>query len=176
MSPIRTCCLLAAVAVVTIPATGQQIVENSAEELVPTPAVEADDMKSGTMQVSLKEGLKMTGTPVELEAIKINSLFGEASIPLHTIAGIRFAQQSNEQTTVVLLNGDALTGEISLTEVKFVCDWGEAKVHAGHIDSIVFRPDLAWSSVSTPNGPRWRLTKVQQGVNQAPAYRVYRPR
>lgn len=113
---------------------------------------------ASTMKLTLKNKLQLEGAPVEIEAIKMNSLFGEASIPLHTIAGIRFAQGGNEQTTVVLLNGDALTGEINLTDIKFVSEWGEAKVNVGHIVSIVFRPDLSWSSVRTPNGTRFRLT------------------
>ena len=157
-----------------IPAFAQEILETTPEELVPTPASRPDDSKSSLMKLVLKEGLEMAGTPVELDAIKMDSLFGEATIPLDTIAGIRFGKQAGEQTTVVLLNGDSLTGEISLDEIKFVAEWGEATVFTGHIDSIVFRSDLAWSSVSTPNGPRWRLTKIQRNLNPTPAYRVYR--
>lgn len=139
----------------------------------------ADDIsKSGTMKLTLKQGLKLEGVPVDLENVKVNTLFGEASIPIHTIAGIRFAQAPDEQNTVVLMNGDALTGELSLTEVKFASEWGEAKVHAAYLVSIVFRPDFAWSEVSTPSGKRWRLTKVQEdpGANPYPGTRVYNPR
>lgn len=121
-------------------------------------------MVASSMKLTLKNKLVLEGSPVEVEAIKMNSLFGEATIPLHTIAGIRFAQSANEQTTVVLLNGDALTGEINLSDVKFVSEWGEAKVNVGYIISIVFRPDLQWSSVKTPNGTRFRLTTSQPGT------------
>ena len=115
---------------------------------------------AGKIKMKLLKNMELEGAPVDLDEIKINSIFGEASIPLHTIAGIRFAQKPQEQSTIVLLNGDALTGEIALSEVKCVAEWGEAKVNVPHIVSIVFRPDLAWSSVSTPNGPRWQLKKI----------------
>jgi hypothetical protein len=117
----------------------------------------------GSMKMMLQNKLELSGSPVNLEAIGMSSLFGEAKIPLHTIAGIRFAQGADEQTTVVLLNGDALTGDVNLSDIQFVSDWGEAKVSVAHLVSIVFRDDLAWSGVATPNGKRWRLTKLQRG-------------
>ena len=117
----------------------------------------------GSMQLTLQNKLELSGTPIDLEAIEMSSLFGNAKIPLHTIAGIRFAQGADEQTTVVLLNGDALTGDVNLSDIAFVSDWGEAKVNVAHLVSVVFRDDLAWSGVATPNGKRWRLTKLQRG-------------
>jgi hypothetical protein len=124
---------------------------------------------AGKMKLSLREGLELEGTPVEVEALKVNSLFGEASIPLHTIAGIRFAQAAGEQTTIVLQNGDVLTGEVGLQEIKFIADWGEAKVAISHLTSIVFREDLAWTGVSTPSGQRWRLTRIQPSSSSSTA-------
>ncbi len=125
----------------------------------------SDQAAAGLMKMTLRNQLELSGSPVKIDSIELNSLFGNAKIPLHTIAGIRFAQGANEQTTVVLLNGDALTGDVNLPELSFVSDWGEAVVNGSHLVSVVFRDDLAWSSVNTPNGRRWRLTKVQPGMN-----------
>jgi hypothetical protein len=127
-------------------------------------APEATTVKvSGPMKLTLRNNIMFEGTPVGIENIKITTLFGEVSLPLHTILGIRFAQGPKEQTTVVGLNGDALTGSLQLSELKFVSEWGEATVNAAHLVSIVFQPDLAWTQVSTPNGPRWQLTKTREG-------------
>lgn len=115
---------------------------------------------SGRVKIQLKEGMTLEGSPVDVESLKMASLFGEAVIPLHTIAGIRFSQKPTEQSTVVLLNGDALTGEVNITELKCVAEWGTAAVNVSHIVSVVFRPDLTWSSVPTPNGDRWQLKKT----------------
>ena len=137
----------------------------NAQESESTPSTN-EKIVGGAMKMTLQNKLELSGTPVDLEAIEMSSLFGEAKIPLHTIAGIRFAQGPEEQTTVVLLNGDALTGDINLADINFVSDWGEAKVNVAHVVSVVFRDDLAWSGVATPNGKRWRLTKMQRGANQ----------
>ena len=122
---------------------------------------------SSIMKVQLRGDLVLSGTPIELDTVKVNSLFGEANLPLHTIAGVRFAQEANEQTTIVLQNGDVLTGELGIENLKFVSEWGEATVNVPHIRSIVFRSDLVWSPVSTANGTRWRLTKVNAAAAQA---------
>ena len=127
----------------------------------------------GLMKMSLKKGLELKGSPVDLDSIKMNTLFGAVDIPLHTIAGIRFAQGAEEQSTVVLLNGDAITGDITISDFNFVSSWGKASVNVGNLVSITFREDLAWSGVNTPNGRRWRLTRVQPGAaaNSQPVYR-----
>ena len=124
------------------------------------PPATAAAAAAGKIKITLLKNMELEGAPVDLEEIKMNSIFGEASIPLHTFAGIRFAQKPQEQSTIVLLNGDALTGEIALSEVKCIAEWGEAKVNVPHIVSIVFRPNLSWSSVATPGGQRWQLKKV----------------
>jgi hypothetical protein len=120
-------------------------------------------LNSGLMKMKLKKGLELKGSPVDLEEINVNTLFGAVDIPIHTIAGIRFAQDANEQSTIVLLNGDAITGDITMSGFDFVSSWGKASVNVGNLVSIVFRDDLAWSGVNTPNGRRWRLTRVQSG-------------
>ena len=135
---------------------------NAQESDSNSPPSGGEKIVGSSMKMTLQNKLELSGTPVDLEAIEMSSLFGEAKIPLHTIAGIRFAQGPEEQTTVVLLNGDALTGYINLADINFVSDWGEAKVNVAHVVSVVFRDDLAWSGVATPNGKRWRLTKLQR--------------
>lgn len=130
----------------------------------PSPSDKTEEAKPGNlMKMSLRRNLTFEGSPIDLETIKMSTLFGEVTLPLHTILGIHFAQGPNEQTTVVGLNGDALTGDIQLSELKFVSDWGEAKVNVSSLVSIVFRSDLAWSQTNTPNGPRWQLVRTNEG-------------
>ena len=127
---------------------------------------------TGMMKLKLSQGLEMKGTPVGFDSIKVETMFGEVDIPMHTIAGIRFAQTGDEQSTIVLLNGDAITGSITISDFNFVSDWGKATVNVANLVSIVFRDDLAWSGINTPNGQRWRLTRVQPGQqNNRPVYR-----
>ncbi len=174
--------LLATILCITPWANGQETNTNEDLKPVASEAGKTDESAAASVthiKVQLKEGMVLEGSPTGVDSLTMASLFGEATIPLDTIAGIRFAQKTTEQSTVVLLNGDALTGDISLTELKFFAEWGQATVNVSHIVSVVFRPDLSWSSVSTPNGNRWQLKKESniisntrtRGALPSPTYR-----
>ena len=116
-----------------------------------------DAKKLGVVKVNLRNNnATLTGVPVNLTEIKINGLFGEASIPLDSVAGIRFAQGSSEQTTVQLLNGDSLTGQVPIPHVEIVTEWGECKINVPSVSSIMFRSNATWSQ----NGKRWELRQL----------------
>lgn len=130
------------------------------------------------IKIKLRGNMELSGTPIDLETITVNSLFGEAKLPLHTVAGVRFAQTADEQTTVVLQNGDVITGELGMDSLKLVAEWGQASVNIDHIETIVFRSDLAWTPVNTGSGTRWRLTKVSGSAARTPGeqqVRFFRP-
>ena len=126
-------------------------------------AGEADSeaMAASTMKVKLRGDMELSGTPADLDVVPVNSLFGEAKLPLHTVAGIRFAQNADEQTVIVLQNGDVITGEPNLETIKVVSEWGEANINMSYIESITFRSDLAWAPVNTGSGQRWRLQRIR---------------
>ena len=98
----------------------------------------------GSMSLKLKKGLDLKGTPLELESVKMTSIIGEIDIPLHTIAGIKFPEKSGNSHTVVLHNGDSLTGDVQLSTVKIVSPWGEAAVNASELTYLLFGDDLKW--------------------------------
>jgi hypothetical protein len=84
--------------------------------------------------------------------------FGTTNLPLSTVAGIKMAQEGNAVTTVVLHNGDNLTGAVQLDLVVIQTEWGRAEINGNHIASILFTPGLKWASETGLNGMRWRLT------------------
>lgn len=122
---------------------------------------DSDAIAASTMKVKLRGDMELSGTPADLETVPVNSLFGEAKLPLHTVAGIRFAQKADEQTVIVLQNGDVITGEPNLETIKVVSEWGEANINMSYIESITFRSDLAWAPVNTGSGQRWRLQRIR---------------
>ena len=138
-------------------------------------AANAEAIAASTMKIKLRGDMELSGTPMDMEFITVNSLFGQAKLPIHTVAGVRFAQKADEQTTIVLQNGDVITGELGMDNLKIVSEWGEATVNIPHIETIVFRSDLAWTPVTTGGGTRWRLTKITSGNNVGNPARFFRP-
>src|SRR5437762_1175108 len=70
---------------------------------------------------------------------------------------MRMAQEGNAMTTVVLHNGDNLTGAVQLDQVVIQTEWGRAEINGNHVASILFTPGLKWSSETGLNGMRWKL-------------------
>jgi hypothetical protein len=115
----------------------------------------------------LSTGNSISGTLIEVDVLLIKTAFGEASVPLAEIAGIRFPQGEDVSTSVVMLNGDSITGATDVKMVTIDTDWGQAKVNGSAIRSILLIPNLSWSSSSGISGKRWTLqeSKPQPNTN-----------
>ncbi len=126
-----------------------------------TEASKAKAMRPLTVATELVGETKITGTLVDSTALQMKTSFGEAQIPLTEIAGVRFASGDETSTTVVMLNGDSITGA---TENKFITvetEWGTAKINGSSLLSMLFVPGLQWESSNGLNGKRWSLVEAK---------------
>ena len=129
---------------------------NPAAKLSKQRAIPTSD---GTLTLKLRRGLDLQGAPVGMENVELISIIGKVTIPVHTVAGIRFPQKPGEPATVVLHNGDALTGELAMPSVKVISQWGEATVNANELVYANFARNLSWTTdIAMNGGNRWRLT------------------
>jgi hypothetical protein len=121
-----------------------------------------------SVTVTLLDGMKLQGELTEVDQWTMKTSFGSTNLPLSTVAGMRMAQEGNSMTTVVLHNGDNLTGAVQLDQVVIQTEWGRAEINGNHIASILFTPGLKWSSETGLNGMRWKLVADEPG-RTAPA-------
>lgn len=108
----------------------------------------------------LHEGTKLTGTLTDLKELVLRTSFGETNIPLSEVAGIRFAPADSESTTVVMLNGDSITGATEVELMTVATQWGIAEIKGDNIASVMFVTGLAWESQVGLTGDRWNLKNV----------------
>lgn len=118
--------------------------------------------------VGLTNGTDIRGTLADSTELPMRTSFGSASIPLAEVAGIRLASEGNATTTVVLHNGDTITGATELNKIVVDTEWGKAEVNGDSIGSILFAQGLKWTSASGLNGVRWSLVSSSTGKGQAP--------
>ena len=83
------------------------------------------------------------------------------------VAGIRFASANDATTTVVMLNGDSITGATDVKLITVETEWGTASINGPSISSIMFVPGLKWNPQSGLNGKRWSL--IDEASSQPPA-------
>ena len=116
--------------------------------------------------IELKSGLKLAGQ-LAADPIPFQVMFGQASLPLETIRGIRIADQVPSEggppplisATIILANGDSLTGMPRLDVIRLQTEWGEAIVKLTHLRSVVVMgDDVVWEE----HEGRWRLVPAPQ--------------
>lgn len=143
-------------------------------------ALQTSEPKSGsdkrvrplTVSVQLlRTDLVLTGALTDSTLMALRTAFGEASIPLSEVAGVRFPSGQDTSTTLVMLNGDSITGASDVKAVTVETEWGSAKINGENISSMMFVPGLEWQSVKGLNGTRWTLTEAKAkpaGTSAAP--------
>ncbi len=134
-----------------------------------------DKVRALSVNIDLLNDTKIAGTLTDATMLEMRTGFGVANIPLSEVAGIRFASSDNAFTTVVMLNGDSITGATDIKLMTVETDWGVATINGQNISSVLFVPGLAWNPQSGLNGKRWNLanTKIEKtpeptAANQTP--------
>src|SRR5262245_49779417 len=110
-----------------------------------------------SVTIAMINGNTMTGTLSEADQWTMKTSLGTTTLPLSAVAGIKMAQEGNATTTVVLHNGDSITGAVQIDHVAIQTDWGRAEIFGTHVTSIMFVPGLKWTSESGLSGTRWKL-------------------
>jgi len=125
--------------------------------VVRVPAATATKMGPLTVTVELIGGQKITGALTDSTKLPIRTVFGEAEPDYSEIAGVKLASAEDTSTTVIFKNGDSVTGATDLKTVSVDTEWGSAKINGSSIASILFLPDMKWTSSMGMSGKRWSL-------------------
>ncbi|MFG0266195.1 MAG: hypothetical protein ACF8AM_13770 [Rhodopirellula sp. JB055] len=162
--------MAAALAVVSVSAHAQdeELPKASPAKAEPTKAVPVQDAGASakarplSVTVGLVNDSKIEGTLTDTTQLQMQTSFGTASIPLSEVAGIRFASANDATTTVVMLNGDSITGATDVKLITVETEWGTASINGPSISSLMFVPGLTWNPSDGLNGKRWNLSDIQK--------------
>ena len=161
---LRGIAAAAAIAVMSFASTANaQESSKTIAKAKPVTRAVASSVKVRPMSVSIDliSNTKLTGTLTDTTTLEMRTSFGTAAIPLSEVAGIRFASADDASTTVVMLNGDSITGATDVKLVTVETEWGMATINGPNIASIMFVPGLTWSPTAGLNGKRWNLANTK---------------
>ena len=113
-----------------------------------------------SVTVEIVDGTKIRGTLTDASELPMQTSFGKAAIPLAEVAGIRLANMKDTTTTVVMHNGDSITGATDLANLMVETEWGKADITGSSIVSILFAQGLNWKSDEGLSGTRWSLAEA----------------
>ncbi|MEO1614379.1 MAG: hypothetical protein AAFV88_00930 [Planctomycetota bacterium] len=141
--------------------TARPVVADAPKPASP-PAAKANEVSIRPLSVTVElvDGkTKLTGTLMNQTSLDMKTSFGTVDIPLSEVAGFRFPSENDASTTVVMLNGDSITGATELKVLTVETEWGTAQINGQSIQSILFVPNLAWKPSTGLNGKRWTLAE-----------------
>ena len=121
--------------------------------------------------LSLASGTEIRGALTDTTSVEMKTSFGQLTLPLAEVAGIKLADEKNATTTVIMHNGDSVTGATDIQRLTVETEWGIATVNGSSVSSILLAPGLKWTSDSGLNGVRWELVEASaaQPVKKATA-------
>lgn len=168
--PVWLATSLAAGLAMSMVAHAQEPVAEAKPTAEAVAVAKSSDSKSRplTLTVDLSSGTKITGTLTDTTNLPLKTAFGEVTVPLSEVAGIRFASKEDTSTTIVLLNGDSITGATDIEMITVDTEWGTAKINGSAITSLLFVPDLKWNATQGLNGRRWLLVDGKTGTPTGP--------
>jgi hypothetical protein len=121
-----------------------------------------------TVSINLVDDVTLlTGTLTETNTLSIKTAFGAAELPLSEVAGIKFPRGEDSSTTVVMLNGDSITGATDLKFATIETSWGSAKINGQSISSMLFVPGLSWQATDIMSSKRWQLIETPRNPQTA---------
>jgi len=91
----------------------------------------------GKLFVKVTRDRELSGAPIDLEEISFKAEFGQVSIPMVKIAGIKLHVNADDDAVIALKNGDLVTGAIALDKVSLKTTWGQAHVKLDQIETIL---------------------------------------
>lgn len=124
------------------------------------PVGDAPRLRPLSVTVNLAKSTQIRGALTDATSIEMKTSFGQVTLPLSEVAGIRMADESTATTTVVLHNGDSVTGATDFSRLTVETEWGVATINGSNVSNILFVPGLKWDSQSGLNGVRWSLVEA----------------
>lgn len=167
----RCLCVALLATVSTLPAWGQAPrVEDSAIEPMGSAAQSRlraanaiPNVEPLPVVVELLDDVRdLNGSLLDTNDLEVQTAFGVAKMPLKEVLGIRLPRSETDVTTVVLHNGDMITGSVDIENLLVQTSWGKSEVNGGNLASIFFDQGLSWKSLKLLSGERWTLEKTEE--------------
>ena len=121
-------------------------------------AQDMDGPTDGKIYVKVTRSRELSGTAIDLESIQFKAEFGEVTIPMAKIAGIKLNGNAEGDAVVALKNGDLVTGGISLDTVSLKTAWGKAHIKLDQIETILADPASRFFAETNSGKKGWRFS------------------
>lgn len=148
-----------------VPTLAEPLPTSRKESVLKAPVKAVAAPLAVTVQLNIGNA-ELRGSLLSDPEFSMKTAFGELTIPLSEVAGIKLANEGNTSTTVVMHNGDSVTGAWDFDHIELRTEWGRATVDGTAINSLLFSQGMAWVSEGGVNGKRWKLMARPDAENE----------
>jgi len=109
--------------------------------------------------VSVERNNDLTGSIVDLADLKVETEFGQVSIPMAKVDGVKMHADAKDNSIIAFKNGDVVTGKVVLEIVKLKTEWGTAHINTEKIQTIMNSKNSRFYSDNSTGRPIWKFSK-----------------
>ena len=113
--------------------------------------------------VSIDGNDVLQGAIVELSDLKVQTAFGEVSIPMTKVDGVKMHSDAKDNAVIAFKNGDLVTGKVVLKVIKLKTEWGTAHVNTEKVETVMNSKSARFYADNSTGRPVWRFTKAPVG-------------
>lgn len=117
-----------------------------------------DFAKPGEIYLKVTQDREIVGAPIAFNEINVATSFGDVTIPLAKIEGIKLHADEQDNAVIAFKNGDLVTGKISLDVIQVKTQWGTAHVKTPKINMLTMTPNAVFYADAKAGG--WRFKKA----------------
>ena len=128
-------------------------------------AQEMDGPADGKIFVKVTRNRELAGAAIDLNSVNFKAEFGDVTIPMAKVAGIKLHVNADDDAVIALKNGDLVTGAIGLDTVSLRTAWGKAHVKLDQIETIMSDPASRFFAETNSGKKGWRFSS---GAAEAP--------
>lgn len=118
-----------------------------------------------------KETNQLSGQLTDITDFKLETSFGNVTIPLDKIEAVRLRADGEDRSVIALNNGDMITGKIDLDELHLKTNWGKAHIKSDSLESFSVSPYGRFYTDPSQGGWRYSRGNAPNATQQNQQFR-----
>ena len=111
--------------------------------------------------VQITGNTELKGSITGLSELKLQTKFGQVTIPLGEIEGAKMHADEKDSCVVAFKNGDIVTGSVTLDKISIATAWGDANIRIENIETVLVNQKGSFFKDTAQGKTYWRFSETR---------------
>lgn len=125
------------------------------------PSLSSASSRDLTVAVQITGNTELKGSITGLSELKLQTKFGQVTIPLGEIEGAKMHADEKDSCVVAFKNGDIVTGAVTLDKISIATAWGDANIRIENIETVLVNQKGSFFKDSAQGKTYWRFSETR---------------